>query len=130
MRGRQTSPQNIYNIMASYALTGNYNQTSRDLGIPQKTVEQVHKANMMKPEFTKLHLDKNAEFVEKATKLINIATDRLEQTLLNPDEKILAHQLSTVIGTLYDKRALSNGQATENTEIKIVIDEQIKELGV
>ena len=53
-----------------------------------------------------------------------ILTDALNK---NPDEiDISVNQLSTFIGTLYDKRALTMGESTQNTEISIKLPEDVK----
>ena len=44
------------------------------------------------------------------------------------EEKIPVNNLSTVIGTLYDKRNLAEGKSTVNTELNIRMDEKVEEL--
>jgi len=116
-RGKQLDNQTVYNIMLSYFLTNNYEQTSRELNIPATTVEQIVKKNKDKDEFVELRAKKKDDFVEKATMLINKALDRLDGELSNKDNKIPARDLSIISGTLYDKRALSRGEATQNTGV-------------
>lgn len=156
-RGKKTPPEVVYGIIASWAVTGNYKETSRELNIPVATVKKIVDENKDKPEFEKLCNEKKADFAEKATDIINkgmrlldrrferaieqeenfdvlineiFATDREE---ISQDEKIrLVNKLralqlhdikaiTTAIGTMYDKRALAKGEATENTRNTIEI---------
>lgn len=156
-RGKKTPPEVVYGIMASWAVTNNYKETSRELKIPVATVKKIVDENKNKPEFKKLCNEKKAAFAEKATDIIDkgmdllnrrferaieqeesldiliseiFATDREE---ISQDEKkrlvnkLRALQLqdvkaiTTAIGTLYDKRALAKGEATENTRNTVEI---------
>lgn len=123
-RGKKTDNETIYKIMLSMFSTNNFSETARQLNIPVGTVEDIYKRNIDKEEFTKLRKEKTEEFAEKATKLIDKALNRLERALDDNEEKIPVNNLSTVIGTLYDKRALAKGESTENktfsVDIKIV----------
>lgn len=127
-KGKKTDNETIYKIMLSVFSTGNYSETSRQLNIPIKTVEEIYKRNIVKEEFTKLRKEKAEEFTEKATKIIDKALKRLEQALDDKEEKIPVNNLSTVIGTLYDKRALAEGKSTVNTDITIKMDKKVEEL--
>lgn len=127
-RGKKTDNETIYKIMISMFETNNFSETGRQLNIPQKTVEKVFKENKDKAEFAKLCEQKKEEFADKATRIIDKALDRLEQALDNKEEKIPINNLSTTIGTLYDKRALAQGESTVNNTIKITMSEDAKEL--
>lgn len=164
MKGKKTDNETIYKIMLSYFSTNNFNETSRQLNIPVKTVEKIYKDNKDKPEFTKLCNEKKEEFVETATRIINKASELLEKridtALESQDEleeiidqvweldkkdfnetkkkaivnKIYKMQLNnmseitTALGTLYDKRALAKGETTSNTGITIKMDKKAEEL--
>lgn len=128
MRGKQTDNETIYKIMLSMFSTNNFSETARQLNIPVKTVEKIYKDNKDKEEFAKLCKEKQDEFVEKASKIIDLALNRLTDSLNDKEEKIAVNNLSTVIGTLYDKRALAKGETTSNTGITIKMDEKTEEL--
>ena len=81
-----------------------------------------------KEEFVKLRTKKEDEFVEKASRIIDKALNRLERSLDDKNEKIPVNNLSTVIGTLYDKKALAKGDPTANTDIHIKMDKKVEEL--
>lgn len=117
-RGKKTSPEIIYRIMNSWAVTDNYKETARDLNIPVTTVKSVVDRNKNKAEFVKLCNEKREEFSKTADRIIRKATAKLEYELDN-SEYIPVNHLTTVIGTLYDKKALADGTATENVAISI-----------
>ena len=113
-RGKKTSPEDIYKIMTSYAITNNYNQTAKDLGIAATTVEKIVKDNKDKDEFVKLCADKKESFADKAEKVIDLAIERMVERLSDDEEKIPLNHLAVVFGTAYDKRALAKGEMTQN----------------
>lgn len=163
-RGKKTDNETIYKIMISMFSTNNFNETSRQLDIPVKTVEKIYKENKDKEEFTKLCIEKKEEFVKNATRIINKASQLLEKrldTALNSQDeleelidqvwemdkkdfnetqkraivnKIAKMQLNslseitTAIGTMYDKRNLAEGKSTVNTDINIKMDKKVEEL--
>ena len=150
MRGKKTSPEDIYRVMTSYAITNNYNETARDLGMAVSSVKDIVDKNKDKEEFVRLRIQKENEFADKASSIIDdglyllkrrmsrainqednldmlideiYSTDKEELTQDEKNKlvtKIRALQLqdvkalTTAIGTLYDKRALSRGEMTQN----------------
>lgn len=118
-QGKKTDSQTIYNIMDSYFETRSYAQTGRNLGIPESTVEKLVKEHIKDQEFRELWAKKKEDFATKADLLIYKAMDRLNKEL-DSEDKISVNNLSTVIGTLYDKRTIANNGGTPNVEIKIV----------
>lgn len=163
-KGKKTDNETIYKIMISMFSTNNFNETSRQLNIPVKTVEKIYKENKDKEEFTKLCIEKKEEFVETASRIINKATNLLERridmalenqdeldemideiwqvdkkdlnetrkkTLVNKLTKMQLNNLSeitTAIGTIYDKRNLAEGKSTVNADISIKMDKKVEEL--
>lgn len=127
-KGKKTDNETIYKIMISMFSTNNFSETGRQLGIATTTVEKIYKDNKDKPEFVKLCNEKKEEFVDKANTIIDKALKRLEKALDDEGEKIPVNNLSTVIGTLYDKRALAKGESTSNTDINIKMDKKVEEL--
>lgn len=162
MRGKKTDPQTIYNIMVSYAVTGNYNKTAEQLKLPISTVEKIVKTNKDKDEFVELWNKKKEDFADKATEIIDMGLkllhrrlntaieheDKLEEligeiyqmpgeemnekqktALINKIKSLELQKLSeitTAVGTLYDKRALAKGDSTENSTITVKMGEEMK----
>lgn len=69
----------VYKIVASYAVTGNYKQTSRDTGVPVSTVKKIVDENSPKPEFEKLCNETKKSFSESATGIIEKGLILLER---------------------------------------------------
>lgn len=116
-KGKKTSPEVIYKVMVSWAVTRNNVETARQLGIPESTVRKIVEDNKGKDEFKKLCEEKCEEFAEKTSKLIDKLLARLDAELDAEDKDIPINHITTAIGTLFDKRALSRGESTENTKI-------------
>lgn len=114
MRGKKTNYEDIYRVMVSYAITHNNMETSRQLGIPESTVRKIVEDNKDKDEFKKLCDEKRDEFSDKASVIIDMLLARITETVADDEKDIPLHHLTTAIGTLYDKRALSRGESTQN----------------
>lgn len=129
-QGKKTDTQTIYNIMASYFDTRNYAQTGRDLGIPDTTVEKIVKEHLKDKEFVELWAKKKEDFATKADVIIYKTMDKLIQQLDN-QENIPINQLTTAIGTLYDKKTIAQtgilGNDTPSVQINIVNNDHLEE---
>jgi hypothetical protein len=144
--------------MLSYIATRNYNETARNLGMAVSSVKDIVDNNKDKDEFVRLRMQKEDEFVDKATeiiekglKLLNRRMNRAieeEETLdelieeiwsmddsemsqqaktaaVNKIKNMQLHNLkdiTTAIGTLYDKRALARGETTQNIDFATNFD--------
>ena len=113
-RGKKTSPEVVYQVMTSYAITNNYNQTAKELNMSYATVKDIVQRHKDDDEFIKLQAEKREEFADKASIVIDKALNRLVQQLDDEERDIPTHHLSTVIGTMFDKRALAKGEMTQN----------------
>ena len=127
-RGVKIDNQKIQEIVASYALTNSYNATAKECGVSANSVKNI--INKQKAEnseeFARVCEVKKEEFEAYADRLINKAMSKLDKALDRND--IPVNNLTTVIGTLYDKRALAKGEMTSNTSISIKMTDEIKEL--
>ena len=70
--------------------------------------------------------EKKEEFADKASRIIDKALKRLERAI-DEEEYIPVNQLTTAIGTLYDKRALARGESTENTKITFDLPPEVSD---
>lgn len=113
-RGKKTKPEDVYRVMTSFVITRNMNETSRALGMPYSTVKDIVDNNIDKDEFKKLREEKENEFSEKASRIIDLLLERVENEVLDDEKEIPLNHLTTALGTLYDKRALSKGDSTQN----------------
>ena len=105
------------------------NEVSRSLNIPYTTVFDTIKRNQDKEEFVKLRQETRKQFSNKATRIIDKALNRIDKEL-DEQDTIPVNQLSTVIGTLFDKVRLDKGESTENTNqtINIAFSGELEEL--
>ena len=127
-RGQNISKETEYRIMTAYALNPtNVSEAARVAGVPESTARKVIDRCMDDPEYAELCEQKKAEFSKKASMIIDLALDRLTKELRTQD-KIPVSQLSTVIGTLYDKRALAEGSATQHIDVSSVHTDKLAEL--
>lgn len=116
-RGQKTSPEVIYQVMASWAITNNYNQTAKDLNLPFSTVKNIVQKHKDTEEYAKLGEQKREEFADKATKIIDQLLERLTREVADEEKDIPINHLTIALGTLYDKRALAKGETTQNVGI-------------
>lgn len=114
MRGKKTPPETVYKVMASYAVTNNISETARALNMPFGTVQDIVERNKDDEQFITLRDKKREEFAEKASVIIEKLLARIENTVSDSDKDIPLHHLTTAMGTLFDKRALSRGEMTQN----------------
>ena len=116
-RGKKTPPETIYAVMTSWAVTDNLKTTADELGLPVTTVKGIVEKNKNKPEFVKLRNKKKEDFSKRADGIIKKALCRLERDIDNEEKDIPVNHLTTVIGTLTDKKLLLEGKPTENVNI-------------
>lgn len=128
-RGVTTDNQTVYKIMSLYFMYNNYSRVARELNMPIDTVEDIVKRNINKEEFTKLHNETKRKFSKDFEEIIDLAVERLKEEIKVQD-RIPVSQLSTVVGTLYDKNRLENDESTENTNntINISFNAETEEL--
>ena len=130
-RGKQTDTQTIYNIMCSYFDTRTYTRTGEELGIPKSTVEKIVKEHIKDKEFVDLWNKKKEDFATKADMIIYKAMDKLINQL-DTQESIPINQLSTTIGTLYDKKMIAEhgilGTDTPSVNINIVDNSNLEKI--
>ena len=117
MKGKKTTPEVVYQIMTSWAATKNYKETADSLGLPVSTVKKIVDENISDEKFVKLCNEKEQEFAKKADRIIDKAFKRLERELDDEEKDIPVNHLTTVIGTMTDKKLLLEGKPTVRTEI-------------
>ena len=126
-RGQKTEPEIIYKVMTAWAVSKNVSAVARDFNMADSTVRKIVDDHKDEPEFVKLCEEKKEEFSKMASRLIEKAARRLEMTLDDEGKDIPANHLTTVIGTLYDKKALADGNSTSNVAVSVKLPEGIDE---
>ena len=125
-KGKQTEREKIYLIMSMWAVSGNYSEIARECKMPLSTVRKIVLENKDKSEYVELCNQKRNNFSKKADGIINKALNRLERDIDNEDKDIPVNHLTTVIGTLTDKKLLLEGKPTARTEL--VGDDKLNKL--
>ena len=120
-QGVTTDRKTLYKVMVTYFMTRSYSATARELDMPRTTVEGLVKAHINDEEFVKLWQEKKEKFSTLADVMIYKAMDRLDGELEN-QKTIPIYQLTTAIGTLYDKKRIENIGAVETVRPSLNIN--------
>lgn len=118
--GIKTPTKKKMEVIKSYVETDSFNATAKETGVNPKTCKRIVEEN------PKEYMDEKERFIQTTTKLINKALGKLDEKL--DDDNNSLSNITTAIGTLYDKRALAKGEATTNESITIQMSEELKEL--
>lgn len=118
--GVKTPTKKKMEVIKSYVQTDSFNATARETGVNPKTCKKIVEEN------PKEYMDEKERFIETTTRLINKALGKLDEKL--DDDNNSLSNITTAIGTLYDKRALAKGESTTNEAITIQMSPEIKEL--
>ena len=120
---RKYNTQDIMNIMCVYFDTRSYTETSKTLGFPITSIKYIVDKHIEEPEFVNIRKEKENKFVEKVDHIIFKALNKLNKEL-EEQEHIPVNQLTTAIGTLYDKKTIAQtgilGNDTPSVQINII----------
>lgn len=113
---------------AMFSVYGNLSYISRHLKVPRSTItgwkREFDELSKESDVIANLRNVKKQEFVVRAWQAVNLSQTLLEKALKEAEEgkrDIDVDKLVRVIGTLYDKQALANKEATEIVEGNAVI---------
>jgi sialic acid synthase SpsE len=118
--GVKTPTKKKMEVIKSYVQTDSFNATAKETGVNPKTCKRIVEEN------PKEYMDEKERFIETTTRLINKALGKLDEKL--DDDNNSLSNITTAIGTLYDKRALAKGESTSNENIIVQMSPEIKEL--
>lgn len=130
MRGKKYDTETKERALAALAVSNNIDELSREMGIPSNTLRQWKKDAEKSEDFIELRKEKRAEFVERAWETIGNAlklADRRIKNALESGEELPLRELSTYIGTMYDKAALASGEETERAEVRITMSGELED---
>lgn len=155
---QKTTPEKVCKVMTLWSVNQNLRETSRELGIPLSTVKDIVDRNKDTEKWKRIRTQKQDEFVEKATEIIDKglillrrrlnraineeeSLDLLIEEIFSTDKEEISQDeknrlvtkikqmqmqnvkdITTAIGTLYDKRALSRGESTQNIDFATNFD--------
>lgn len=126
-RGKKTSPETIYKVMVSWAATKNYKETAELLGMAVSSVKKLVEENKDKPKYVKLCKEKEGEFADRATAIINkgliLLNRRMDRAINNELE------LDILIDEIFDTEKEKLSQDEKNklvAKIRILQIQDIK----
>lgn len=133
-QGQRLTDELRERIRAELVLTDNKNDIAKKLGVSWSTVQKISKEIEDSPEenekFEKLRDDKKQQLIDKLWDNIVDAAE-LGHTMIQEARQgkrdIPLGQVSTYLGTLYDKRALMNNENTANTQTTIRLEGDLSE---
>jgi len=113
-------------VYLMYAINHNAKRVSEEMKLPYTTtLDWIRDFKAREPDRYQAMRDmKKRDFIERASELIDKSLDRLDWEL-GTQERIQVNHLASIIGTLYDKRALAKGESTENREISFKLPEEV-----
>ena len=128
-RGKKTDTEKVYQVMQLWFTFGNSAEVGKILNMPDGTVRDIVNRHKEDPEFLELRDKTRRKYSKDFEEILDLAITRLK-TEIAVQDKIPVSQLSTVIGTVYDKNRLENDESTENTNqtIKIGFSEELEEI--
>lgn len=125
-QGQKLTDELKEQIRAHLVLTDNLRETARKFGVSPNTVRNI---KLERPdEFAQLRTDKKQELIDKLWDNIVEAQELGFQMIAEAKigkRDIPLGQISTYLGTLYDKRALMMGESTNNTQIKVTLEGEL-----
>lgn len=163
-QGQKRTPQEIADVLTTYAITDSLSETSRRTGVPVTTCKDIVDKHRGTEAFEKLRNEKREQFSERANRIVfkglTLLERRYDKALDKEDELDLLldtvfdsedlsdknkqdiakklsklelntlSELTTSMGTLFDKMRLANGESTENSSqtITVTMSKELEEL--
>src|SRR5574341_435805 len=119
-------------IRANLVLSDNKNDIAKRLGVSWSTVQKIAKEIEEDPtenaKFEKLRDDKKQQLIDSLWNNIVDAAELGHSMIKEAREgrrDIPLGQISTYLGTLYDKRALMNNESTANTVTTVKLEGEL-----
>lgn len=121
-KGKKTSPEDIYKVMVSWAMTQSFAETARELKMPETTVEKIVKDNKGKKEFVELCAENKEWFKDSAERILRKSTTLLERKLDRAlyDESTLDLLISEICKTGEDADGGMMSKEHKNALIKML----------
>lgn len=114
-KGQKTEYEQLVLVMSDFFITRSYTATANNLNMPVSTIKTLVDAHINDEEFVELRKKKEEEFVDRANHLIFKSMHIMDKEL-ETMKNIPINQLTTAIGTLYDKKMMAtNGSMANDT---------------
>ena len=110
-------------VTAEAIMTGNVHKTAQKHGLANSTVQSwvINLEKEKDEDIVNLRKKRKQQFIENCWGLIEKGQKILNKKLDNDDEvkQMSISNISTMLGTMYDKQALANDEATEIVKTKL-----------
>ena len=127
-RGQKLSDELREQIRTELAINENLREVARKFSVSTSTVSKIR--DEAPDEYERLRNDKKQQLIEKLWNNIVDAAELGHSMIKEAREgkrDIPLGQISTYLGTLYDKRALMLGESTANTTTVVKLDGEAAE---
>lgn len=131
-QGQKLTEELKEQIRAHLVISDNWNEIAKTLKVSWSTVQKIAKEVKSNPEenekYEKLRDDKKQDLINKLWDNI-VAAQELGFKMIDEAKEgkrdIPLGQISTYLGTLYDKRALMVGESTSNTQMTVKLEGEL-----
>jgi len=127
--------ESVIDLATLYVNTGNLNKSAQGAGINQNTAKDWTKQQWFSDILDVVRYEHQKKLDGKITALLGKSLDELADRLDKGDvdsktgerRPVNAAQVASIIGTLYDKRALIRGEPTSRVE-RVSVDQRLNKL--
>lgn len=112
-------PEIVAKTLSIYAQNNNLNETSRITGIFPQTIAAWR--DKQKSDYLAMRETAQRRLISGTTHIIDKALGRIEESIDKGYDD--PYKLSLIVGVLYDKRALAQGEATQNISSIVKIED-------
>lgn len=130
-QGQKLTDELREQIKAHLVISDNKNEIAKKFGVSWATVDKIEKESQKEDDgFEKLREDKKQQMIDKLWDNIVDAAELGHSMIKEAKEgkrDIPLGQISTYLGTLYDKRALMNNESTANTQTTVKLVGELDE---
>ena len=125
----------VVELATRYVSSGNLRKSARESGVSEETASDWSRTQWFADVLGCVRFEHQKKLDSKITSLLDRAVSELEDRLTNGDinEKtgervpVRAAQVASILGTLYDKRALIRGEPTSRVE-RTSVDQRLNKL--
>jgi hypothetical protein len=126
--------QQVYDFLSAYILSGNIMASAKNSGVEWGAAKEWVKTKWARTAMELMRGEAQQHLDHRLTGLIEKSVDELEDRLTKGDvvaggkrQKIKAVNVATILGVLYEKRALIRGEPTSRVE-RVTTDQRLREL--
>lgn len=126
-KNKRFTPAEKAEMLALYMEKENYAAVGAEIGHPRNSVKHAIDQQLSDPSIKKIYDESKKNFNERFADAAERLIDKLVLALENKVDSVIAgdgeaklNEITTALGTMYDKRAVTVGESTDS--VKITID--------